>query len=327
MRVAQSALTHQLEGSRAIMMTLPTMDELVDLFALEAVKGFGPQKFKELHASKIDPASVLTQPRLMDRFGKRGTDFADQLLGRSEANRDDAHKRARRQLEAAEASDGAILTYSHPLYPPNLYDSNLPLPVLYARGDLSVLTHAKAVACVGSRKIRPPYSKSHDEFAERAISKNFAIISGFATGADVIGHLAARRAGGSTVCVMPSGLDRPFPPEHKDIWREFTLAPGVVFVSEFGFGVGANALNLKKRNKMIVAMARGVLVSQSTETGGAMNAYRFAMEQRKPVATFTPDGTEDTSGNDLIMGSAERVRATVLPARGSEEWDRWLRTL
>ena len=78
---------------------------------------------------------------------------------------------------------------------------------------------------------------------------------------------------------------------------------------------------------MIVGMARGVLVSQSADLGGAMNAYRFAMEQKKPIATFKTDGARDTSGNDLIAGSAKKVEATVLGSDGGPGWAAWLQTL
>lgn len=305
----------------------PSLEELADLFLLEGIKGFGPQKFKELHEEKISPSKLIEQPRELQRFGKRGADFRSQLRGFGKSDREAARQRAEKQLMAASAADGAILTYGDRGYPDILYRSNLPLPVLYARGNLPLLRSAKTVACVGSRNIREPYRELHDAFARRAVDEGFAITSGFATGADIVGHLAAESAGGKTICVMPSGLDRPFPPEHKDIWRRFTESSGAVFVSEFGFGVGANALNLRKRNKMIAGMALGVLVSQSAEDGGAMNAYRFAMEQKKPIATFITDGTPDTSGNDLIAGSAEHVSATVLPLTGGPEWTAWLRGL
>lgn len=307
--------------------TVPTLEDLANLYLLESIKGFGPQKFKELHEDGISPQSILAEPREMQRFGKRGIDFKAQIERIKAEDREHAMLRARKQIDAAEASEGAILTYRDSRYPKLLYRSNLPVPVLYARGDLSVLKTDRAVACVGSRNIRSPYSESHAEFSRSAVKAKFAITSGFATGADIVGHLTAEGAGGDTICVMPSGLDRPFPPEHKEIWRRFIANPGAVFVSEFGFGVGANALNLRKRNKMIVGMALGVLVSQSAEDGGAMNAYRFAMEQKKPIATFKPDGTRDTSGNDLITGSAEHVSATVLPLSAGPEWTAWLRKL
>src|SRR5262249_32927913 len=161
--------------------------------------------------------------------------------------------------------------------------------------NAELLASGKTVACVGSRNIRAPYDSLHARFAETASREGFAIVSGFALGADTIGHRTAYERGGTTICVMPSGLDRPFPPENRPLWKEFLDSPNVVFVSEFPFGTGAASLNLRKRNKLIVAFSLGVLVSQSSTKGGAMNAYRFALEQKKPIATFSGDGTEDTS--------------------------------
>lgn len=305
----------------------PSINELSDIYALEAIKGFGPQKFKELHVDGLSPSDLLSSSREFQRFGKRGQDFAQQLAANGPSGREEARERAIKQRRSAEAHGGFILTYRDPNYPALLFESNLPVPALYVRGDLSALKPRNAVACVGSRNIRPPYDEAHNAFARQAIEAGWVIVSGFATGADIIGHLAAEKDNGLTIAVMPSGLDRPFPPEHKDIWRRFLEQTGAAFVSEFGFGVGANALNLRKRNKMIAALARGVLVSQSAEDGGAMNAYRFAMEQKKPVATFKNDGTSSTSGNDLIAGSAERVRSRVLSLEDREGWAAWLRTL
>ena len=305
----------------------PSLDELSDIFLLDAVKGLGPQKFKDLFKNGIPVSHVLDAPELMQRFGKRGSNFSDQIRKIGNKNRFDAVDRAKRQLEAANDASAAILTYSHSHYPRILYDSNYPVPVLYARGDLEVLKKNKFIACVGSRKIKSPYAELHDDFAMRAVKLGFTIVSGFATGADIIGHLAAERAQGNTVGVMPSGLDRPFPPENKDVWRRLISAPGAVFISEFGFGVGANALNLRKRNKMIAGMANGVLVSQSALNGGAMNAYRFGIEQKKPVATFLSDGTNETSGNRLFADTHKKARSTVLDLNGSETWDAWLQTL
>ena len=129
-------------------------------------------------------------------------------------------------------------------------------------------------------------------------------MSGFALGADSIGHRGAVEAAGATTLVMPCGLDRPFPPENRQLFTELLHYPHAAVVSEFPFGTGASSLTLRKRNKLIVALALGVMLSQSSAKGGAMNAYRFAIEQRKPVATFSPDGMERTSGNALIQTGA-----------------------
>jgi hypothetical protein len=111
-----------------------------------------------------------------------------------------------------------------------------------------------------------------------------------------------------------------------------------VAVSEFPFGTAASSLTLRKRNKTIVAFALGVMLSQTSASGGAMNAYRFALEQKKPVATFAPDGTKRTSGNEQIetgvdpkaSGSGPPVLAlgrgaTIFPQRlDTAMWDAWL---
>jgi hypothetical protein len=56
-----------------------------------------------------------------------------------------------------------------------------------------------------------------------------------------------------------------------------------------------------------------------------MNAFRFAVEQRKPVATFASDGTGRTSGNSQI-GDAAKANTTVL-SDDEESWRRWLARL
>ena len=306
---------------------LPSLNVLCDIFLLEAVKGFGPQKFKELHRDGISASRVLDEPQLLQRFGKRGAEFSKQVKNIRHSDRLEAVTRAKRQLKVASEASAAILTYDHSYYPHILYNSNYPVPVLYARGDLAVLNNHKFVACVGSRNIKSPYAELHDAFAKLAVGFGFTIVSGFATGADIIGHLVAEREHGNTIGVMPSGLDRPFPPENKNVWCRFISIPGAVFVSEFGFGVGANALNLRKRNKMIAGMANGLLVSQSADKGGAMNAFRFGAEQKKPIATFRSDRTRETSGNDLIASTPEKVRSTVLALKRNDGWDAWLHKL
>jgi DNA processing protein len=164
------------------------------------------------------------------------------------------------------------------------------------------------------------------------VSHRFTVVSGFALGADTIGHKAALEAKGTTIAVMPCGLDLSFPPENRSLWNELLAYDRAVFVSEFPFGRRAASLTLRKRNRLIVAFARGVLVSQSARDGGAMNAYRFALEQKKPVATFVSDEQSDTTGNALI-GRADSARPlfmrdVVFPLTPEPSaYERWLRTL
>ena len=304
-----------------------SVDDLAAILAVEAVKGFGPQKFRELYDSGVEPADVISSPSRLPTKGARGEVFRKALAAITGDDMRMYRARAARQLVRAYQNGALILTYSSTSYPQNVWKSNNPVPVLYVKGDPGVLAGRQAVACVGSRGTSGRYAARHEEFATYAAGMGFAVVSGFALGADTIGHKAAWQAGGKTVCVMPCGLDRPFPPENRKLWDSLLSYPGATMVSEFPFGTAASSLTLRKRNKLIVAVALGVLVSQSSAKGGAMNAYRFALEQHKPVATFEGDGTDKTSGNEVIRTGDPS--GSVFPADrvDKDAWEQWLRRL
>ena len=215
------------------------VDHLAAILAVEAVKGFGPQKFRELYDSGITPEEVIASPSRLPVKGVRGETFRRALTAVTD---DEMHKhraRAARQLVRAHQNNAVILTYSSVYYPQNVWRSNNPVPVLYLKGEPGILADPKAVACVGSRVTSGSYATRHHEFAAYAASHGFTIVSGFALGADTIGHTAAWEAAGKTLCVMPCGLDRPFPPENRGLWNSLIGYPGATMVSEFPFGTAA----------------------------------------------------------------------------------------
>ena len=302
----------------------PAVDLLASLYVLERVSGFGPIKFRELHEAHVDPEEAVRSPNSLPFGGRTGEKLRAAIRDLSAADMSWARSHAHEQLGRAAESGAAILVHGDPRYPARVYESNNPLPVLYVRGDPAVWASGESVAVVGSRSTREPYAQSARAFASAAACKGKAIVSGFAIGADSIGHIAARDANGHTICVMPCGVDKVFPPENRDLWDDLLSYSGATFVSEFGFGQRASSLRLRKRNKLIVAFSQGVLVAQSASDGGAMNAYRFAREQRKPVATFRSDGQKDTAGNTLIGQDPKTGGILFECATDRTQYDTWL---
>jgi DNA processing protein len=298
------------------------------LLALNSVRFFGPVKFRQLHQRGLSAGQILAEPSLLaPTAGKRTPDFLRQLSGLTQHGRSKETARAARLLEQADKYSARIISYGDREYPPLLYSSNYPLPVLYVRGALDVLQSPRCVAAVGSRKIRAPYVDLHDRFASTAGRLGIVVVSGFALGADSIGHMASVKAGGATIGAMAGGVDRPFPPENKDLWSELLGSRRAAFVSEAPFGARASSLTLRRRNKLIVALSGGVLVSQSASDGGAMNAFRFAIDDHKPVSTFASDGSQDTSGNRTIAGDPKSRGKVFGLAATSEDFEEWLRAL
>lgn len=302
----------------------PAVDTLAALYVLERVSGFGPIKFREMHEARVDPQDAVRSPNLLPFGGRTGEKLRAAIQDLSDADMSSARCRADEQLERATESAAAILVHGDPRYPARVYESNNPVPVLYVRGDPAVWASGESVAVVGSRSTREPYASSIRAFTSAATCKGKAIVSGFAIGADSIGHTTARDVNGRTICVMPCGVDKVFPPENRDLWDELLAYRGAAFVSEFGFGQRASSLRLRKRNKLIVAFSQGVLVAQSASDGGAMNAYRFGREQRKPVATFRSDGRKDTAGNTLIGQDLRTGGVLFECAADKTQYETWL---
>lgn len=304
-----------------------SVHDLSVIFLLSSIQGLGPQAFKSAFSIGVSPLEILQQPNAIKVSGKRGDTIRAHIQEAAE-NVNSHQAQAKRNIAAADKCQARIITYWHPEYPKPVMNSNYPVPVLYVRGAVNVLGSSKTVACVGSREIRPPYSNRQQEFAQKAAHCGFTVVSGFALGADSIAHRASFETRGKTICVMAGGLDRPFPPENRDFWNELLQYEGAVFVSEAPFGARATSLTLRKRNKLIVAFALGVMIGQSSVKGGSMNAFRFTLEQRKPIATFESNGAEETSGNLMISREA-KVPATTFKAEQADggAWQKWLQEL
>ena len=300
------------------------VEELAAWHLVTSVRGLGPQAAAAIHAAGLSPMELIDNPDLYPLQGKRANAVIEALKTLTDADLESARMFARTQIRRARAAEVTIISYGDIDYPPLVWRSNNPVPLLWTRGNTSILRSKKMVACVGSRRITPYYSRLQTAFVDVAAQEGFAITSGFAMGADSIGHRRALKADGTTICVMPCGVDLVFPPENRTLWYELLDSGRAVFVSEFALGRRAESLTLRKRNKLIVAAAQGVLVGQTSKSGGAMNAFRFGLEQKKPVATFEADGTDGTSGNREIIESA-KGHVSVLPASGAlEGYQRWL---
>jgi len=171
-----------------------------------------------------------------------------------------------------------------------------------------------------------------DEIGEAAVTAGYTIVSGLARGIDAIAHTAALDAHGSTVAVLGCGADYIYPPENRHLF--FRLVEHGLILSEYPFGVPPSGDQLRKRNKVIVALADAVLVAECPIRSGAMIAARAALQQRKPLLAFEASpGTDPmrsagtskliTEGlalpiSDGDIKAIERAVATYTPVTDAE---------
>ncbi len=184
------------------------------------------------------------------------------------------------EVTAPGMAAGGLLQQGQPGYPPQLACIPDPPELLYFRGDPAVLS-APAVAIVGSRRPTPAGRATAFEFARRLASHGLVVTSGLAAGIDAAAHRGALAAGGATVAVCGTGLDRTYPEAHAALAAEIA-AHGAV-VSEFPPATKPLPHHFPRRNRLISGLSLGVLVVEARHRSGSLITARLAAEQGREV--------------------------------------------
>jgi DNA processing protein len=173
-----------------------------------------------------------------------------------------------------------LVAAGDPRYPPQLAAVPQMPAAIFVEGDPAALSLAQ-VAIVGSRAATAAGRETAFHFAERLVAAGFAITSGLATGIDAAAHRGALAAGGVTIAVCGTGLDRVYPQEHRDLAAR--IAATGALVSEFPTGTPPVAHNFPQRNRLLSGLARGVLVIEAAARSGSLITARHAGEQGRDV--------------------------------------------
>ena len=244
-------------------------------------------------------------------FGAGATRLADVSgIGPRRAERLDAAFRAvdwKGELARARASSLSVVTPADPDYPPLLARIDLFPLALYVAGDPAVLRQA-AVAMVGTRAPTNYGRENARSFAYRLAQAGLCIVSGLARGIDTESAEGALLAGGKTVAVIGSALDRLYPPENRELARRIVRAGGAV-VSEYPFGRQADRQTFPMRNRIISGLSLGVLCVEAGVASGTLITADHALEQGRPVMAIPGRVTDPTAQgcHKLVKAGARLV--------------------
>jgi len=205
---------------------------------------------------------------------------------------------AERLLETAERLGSRITGPWDPDYPEGLRHLPDPPAPLFLQGTPPPWENA--VAIVGTRAASPWARGFARELARTLAQAGVALVSGLARGIDAAAHRGALEAGGQSVAVLGSALDRIYPSEHA------SLAERSALVSEFPFGEGPRPENFPRRNRLIAALARAVVVVEAPEKSGALITARHALELGREVLAVPgrPTDPKSRGANRLIRDGA-----------------------
>jgi len=182
----------------------------------------------------------------------------------------------------------------------------LPYPVaLWVRGTLP--PPGPRLALVGSREASTRGKARTRAWAKALTEAGVAVLSGLARGIDGAAHAGALEAG-PTWGIMGSGLDHPYPPEHRPLMDRMVAAGGGV-LTPFPPEAPPRKWHFPRRNWLLAAWADGVLVVEARLKSGSLVTARLALDLGKEL-WVCPGAPEDPSAegpNSLLREGAARI--------------------
>jgi DNA processing protein len=238
------------------------------------VKGIGAVRFQALldafgsaEAAWNAPADALTNSGL-------GTKLVENLV----------QTRSQISLEKIwdklAAQGIQVLTWEDEAYPRHLKEIQQPPPVIYLRGTLTA-EDEWSVAIVGTRRMTAYGRQVAEDIAFTLAANGVTVVSGLARGIDGASHQAALNAGGRTLAVLGSGVDRIYPPEHRQLAQQI-IENGAI-LSDYAPGTRPDATNFPPRNRLISGLSLAVVIVEAGKTSGALITAQFAADQGREV--------------------------------------------
>jgi len=280
-----------------------------ELLQLQSVPGVGPLKLRSLITHFQTPDRVLSAtPRELHRVPGIDKHLAVTIARHRVPDETITH-----QLRAVNAVGGEIISLWDERYPALLKRIYDPPTLLYTlghprRGDECLL------AVVGTRRPSTYGEKVVRTIVRELVEAGYGIVSGLARGIDTLAHMETLSAGGRTIGVLGSGIDKPYPRENVSLMKRM-LAEGAV-MSEFPMGTKPDAPNFPRRNRIVSGMSVGTIVVESDVDGGAMITAATALDQNRevfaiPGPIFEPRSigphTLVRDGRAKIVMSAEEI--------------------
>jgi DNA processing protein len=163
------------------------------------------------------------------------------------------------------------------------------------------------VAIVGTRYPTEHGRRWTHRISSAVAQNGFTVVSGMAAGIDGIAHQACLEAGGRTLAVLGTGIDKIYPPGHRQLWEK--IQQQGLLLSEYPAGTAPERGNFPARNRIIAALSRAVLVMEAPQKSGALITARYGNEFGRDVYILpnSPDVEEARGCLKLLHQGAEVI--------------------
>lgn len=197
------------------------------------------------------------------------------------------------ELEQFEAKGMTVATWQDADYPAQLREIDDKPLTLFWKGTLQAADQ-QAVAIVGTREAKPESLNIAKHYAAGFAERGWTVVSGLARGIDSAAHQGAIGAGGRSLAVLGCGVNVIYPPENAALAQR--LAADGAILSEVHPNTAPSPNALMRRNRLITALSRAVIVVEAGEGSGALHAGRCGHEQGRLVYAVN-----NSAGNAALL--------------------------
>lgn len=258
-----------------------TLVEITKTVALQQIDGMGPRRLAQLIESEgsvqnIGHAALQSAAlKSMPASGRRALSHFLQAPKRSLQ-----WQFAERTVDWLERAGAKALTIGDRAFPEILRQLHDCPVLLYTNGQDEVL-NKDSVSIVGTRKPTMEGDRFTRELAGELCRQGLVVVSGMARGIDTAAHQGAIDAGGQTVAVWATGLDRPYPASNQRLAKDI-LSNGCV-MTEMALGTPSSPGLFPRRNRLVSGLSLGVIVAEAALPSGSLITAAYAAEQNRDV--------------------------------------------
>ena len=256
-------------------------DVILDWFCLINTKGIGPKTFWAMMRAYKTASESLKH--VEDPFPKNK---AEKLL---------------RSMSCE------IILANDELFPKSLRRSSSCPPLLFYRGDKSILAKRK-IAIIGARNASIGGRSIAKSLASNLSNDDFAIVSGLAKGIDSSAHIGSLEGEKSAIAIVPFGFDNIYPKENQKLFEE--IAEKGLVLSEIPYGKPVDQGMFQMRNRIISLIAEGIIVIEAAYKSGTMATASMALDFGCEIMVVpgSPADPRNLGSNSLIKNGADLIQ-------------------
>lgn len=152
---------------------------------------------------------------------------------------------------------------------------------LYVEGPMPTPLATPRVSMVGTRKPTRKGIEEARDLTNMLAGEGVTVVSGLAAGIDTVAHQTAIEAGGKTVAVLGTPLDRTYPRSNRDLRAK--IARDHLLVSQFSMNHPITRGNFVRRNHTMALVSDATVIVEAGDGSGTIHQGWEALRLKRPL--------------------------------------------